>query len=387
MPVWRLPDHVADVLPTEARKLEELRRLALDGFRTFGYELVQPPLIEYLDSLLTGSGQDLGLQTFTLVDQLSGRLLGLRADITPQTARIDAHLLNRQGVTRLAYCGPVLHARPRSPLASREPIVLGAELFGYAGWQADLEVLDLLLQTLERVGVTKPILSMSHVGILRAIAQHHGINEIQVNAVVEALGRKDRKAAQDSGLPASALHAVNTLFDAVGPAAQVLAQLRSTPGFPVAVNDAVELLERVADHVQGRCTLLLDIADSHGYHYHTGLTFAVYVASTSAVLARGGRYDTVGSHFGRARPATGFSMYLRDVSAVLPELAQSRAIASEWQDDLQWAAQVTALRHAGEIVVVEFPGEGHEHQEFICDRRLQAADGQWQVVSMEGKAA
>jgi ATP phosphoribosyltransferase regulatory subunit len=380
MPLWRLPDHVADVLPAEARKLEELRRVALDIFRSHGYELIQPPLLEYLDSLITGVGRDLEASTFKLVDQLSGRTMGVRADITPQAARIDAHLLNRSGVTRLAYCGHLLHATPRTPLGSREPIQLGAELYGYPGVHADTEILELALNLIQHVLDAPLVVSLSHVGIVQAVlgAAANGSHwrEAAANALVckdrAALGRITDVQVRDDLL--AVLGAVGSPDGAGLPACRDRLQRRH-PQTAQAFAD----LQRVAGAIAGRAQVLFDLADTHSYGYHNGITFAVFAPGGAAALARGGRYDTASSEFGRARPATGFSMDLRDLSRLVPSPVPASAIAAPWQDAVDWRDAVAQLRAAGEIVVVEFPGALHEHDEFSYDRELAQIDGQWVV--------
>ncbi|HET7773085.1 MAG TPA: ATP phosphoribosyltransferase regulatory subunit [Burkholderiaceae bacterium] len=380
MPLWRLPDHVADVLPAEARKLEELRRVALDIFRSHGYELIQPPLLEYLDSLITGVGRDLEASTFKLIDQLSGRTMGIRADITPQAARIDAHLLNRSGVTRLAYCGHLLHTTPRSPLGSREPIQLGAELYGYAGVHADGEILDLALNLLQHVLEAPLVVSLSHVGIVQAVLGAAANGSDWREAAANALVCKDR-AALTKIADLQVRDDLLAVLDATGPlggAGLAACRQRLQARHPDTAQAFADLL-RVAETVAGRAQVLFDLADTHSYGYHNGITFAVFAPGGAAALARGGRYDTALSEFGRARAATGFSMDLRDLSRLVAPPAPARAIAAAWQDAADWRDAVASLRAAGEIVVVEFPGALHEHDEFSYDRELVHEGGQWVV--------
>jgi ATP phosphoribosyltransferase regulatory subunit len=381
MPTWRLPDHVADVLPAEARVLEELRRAALDVLRRYGYELVQPPLLEYLDSLLTGAGSDLNLQTFKLVDQLSGKTMGLRADHTPQTARIDAHLLNRQGVSRLAYCGPVLHTRPRSALASREPLQLGAELYGHAGPEADSEMFDLLLDTLAALGIGGLTLSISHAGLTRSVLQSAGLNDARRSAAADALQNKDSRALRDVVRdPAVLMHCESVLSGCGAPDKVLAAAGKALSGVPGAA-EALNVLAATCARLAGRAQLLIDLADGHGYGYHTGLVFAAYLPQAPGAIVRGGRYDTAGQSFGRSRPATGFSLDLRELARFVPQRPPAKAVLAHWHDEVAWAAEVALLRAGGEIVVVQLPGEVQEHHEFACDRQLVHADGRWTVIS------
>ena len=322
---WILPEYIDDILPAEAMRIETLRRSILDLFFSKHYELVMPPLIEYTDSLLTGTGHDLELRTFKVVDQLSGRMMGLRADITPQVARIDAHLLNREGVTRLCYCGSVLHTRPAGPAATREPIQLGAELYGDAGVEADLEILGLLCQALELARVRNARIDIGHVSVFRAIAHGAGIEPELEGELFEALQRKDspRLAELAKGMNAKTRDALLALPDLYGgPEVLDLAE-KKLPKL-AELSRALGTLRRLAK----ACSLpvSLDLAELRGYHYHTGVVFDAYCdaagdASQSASrpasqpVARGGRYDEVGKAFGRARPATGFSIDLRSLAA------------------------------------------------------------------------
>lgn len=377
MPRWLLPESISDVLPSEARRIEELRRRLLDLYRSYGYELVMPPMIEYLESLLTGSGRDLDLTTFKLIDQLSGRTMGLRADITPQVARIDAHLLDRRGVVRLCYAGSVLHARPAGPSGTREPLHVGAELYGHAGPEADLEVVELLLRSLRCAGVPRVRIDLGHVGIVRTlIAQLPGLDGEEIFPLLQS---KDSPglAQRLDGLPDSparrALRALPGLFGDVG---DVLRRARAVlPGLP-AITDALAQLERLAGAQQLaggdglQVEIALDLADARGYRYHNGVIFAAYVDGLPNAVGRGGRYDNVGAAFGRARPATGFSLELRELAALAPEQAPSAAIRAPWGDEAGLAEAVRALRAAGEIVVQVLPGHEHEQQEFECDREL-----------------
>jgi ATP phosphoribosyltransferase regulatory subunit len=384
MSTWRLPDHVADVLPAEARVLEDLRRAALDVLRSYGYELVQPPLLEYLDSLITGAGSDLNLQTFKLVDQLSGKTMGLRADHTPQTARIDAHLLNRSGVCRLAYCGPVLHTRPRSALAGREPLQLGAELFGHAGLEADLEMFSLVLDVLQALGVRGITLSLAHAGLIQEVLQQANLNPAQQAAAAAALHSKDVGALQAAIPSATVRQQCMGLLELCGPPASILPKARQhVAGLPQAIA-MLDALTAVCAPLQPRANLLLDLADAHGYGYHTGLVFAAYLSGVPAAIARGGRYDTA-AHFGRSRPATGFSLDLRELARTMPPRASARAILTDWQEDAAWAAQVAQLRISGQIVVVQLPGHTQEHNEFVCDRQLAHTGTGWAVTPISSR--
>ena len=308
---WLLPEYLADALPAEALVLESARRRLLDHFHCRGYQLVMPPTLEYLDSLLTGAGQDLNLKTFKLVDQLSGRTLGVRADITPQVARIDAHLLNHAGVTRLCYCGSVVHTLPASVVASREPFQVGAELYGYAGIAADLEIVRLMASALDGIGVPAARIDLGHVGIFRALAEAAGLAPEAEDTLLGLLQKKDVPGLEEAcaGLAdpyRSAFLRLPELYGGTDTLARAAAQLPAVP----AIASALAALSHL---VQGAPELAfsMDLADLRGYHYHNGVVFAAYCPDFSSALARGGRYDGVGRVFGRARPATGFSMKSR----------------------------------------------------------------------------
>ncbi len=314
MTAWLLPENVEDVLPPQAWRMEDMRRALLDLFRGQGFQLVIPPLMEYVDSLLTGVGADLDLKTFKLVDQLSGRLMGVRADITPQVARIDAHLLASNAVNRLCYAGSVLHTQSDGFHRSREPIQIGAELYGDASAQADLEILTLMLKGLDACGVRGAQIDIGHVGVYRALAQEAGLSGEIEHQLFGALQAKDASAVAvlTAGLPASLAEAFAALPQLYGDRA-VLAEARARlPALP-AVVAALDTLEAV-DAGLADVNAAYDLAELRGYGYHSGVVFAAYTAGRSSAIAQGGRYDEVGKVFGRARPATGFSLDLRELA-------------------------------------------------------------------------
>jgi len=378
---WLLPEHIADVLPAEARRLEELRRTWLELARGYGFELVMPPLLEHLESLLSGTGRALDLRTFKLVDQLSGRLVGIRADATPQVARIDAHLLNRQGVTRLCYCGPVLHTRPQSPQSTREPLQLGAEIYGHAGLEADLEVQDLALDGLQAAGLNGLVLDLADARILRGVLSGVALDPAVLNEVVAALAAKDVTALQalSAGFPADAreaLLALLTLYGDVSVLALARARLPARPMIAAALDD-LALLAQHAAAAHPEVQVGFDLADMGGYAYYSGARFAVYAPGSSDALLRGGRYDEVGAVFGRTRPAVGFSTDLKLLAAcAAPELRRT-AIRAPWREDAALRQAIRRLRELGDTVVCILPGHEHEGQEFDCDRELVAVAGQW----------
>jgi len=318
---WILPEHIEDILPAEAERIEALRRLLLDHFRAHGYRLVQPPLIEHLDSLLTGTGHDLELQTFKVVDPLSGRLLGVRADITPQVARIDAHLLNEPGVTRLCYAGSVLRTVPTGGTQTREIVQIGAELFGEAGFAGDREIVSLLLSSLAVAGAAGLHLDLGHVGVYRALATGAGIaGNGEDTELFAALRAKDVPTVAEltAKLPKAWRDALTALPTLYGPAQEVLATARARlPDIP-AIDNALGALAALAQagepHVEA---LHIDLADLRGYHYQNGAIFSVFTAGEPNAIGNGGRYDGIGKAFGRARPATGFTLDLRQLAGIV----------------------------------------------------------------------
>jgi ATP phosphoribosyltransferase regulatory subunit len=379
MSTWLLPENIADVLPSEARKIEELRRRLLDRFRSYGYELVMPPMLEYLESLLTSGGSDLNLRTFKLVDQLSGRTLGLRADITPQVSRIDAHLLNRQGVTRLCYAGNVLHTRPRGLHATREQIQIGAEIYGHAGLEADLEIQQLMLDSLHLSGLDKVRLDLCHAGVLAALLELEPAAAALGEALYDALGAKDvprlnELTAALGDVTRDALRALPSLYGD----ASVLDEARARlPNLPV-IGRALDDLAFLARQASG-AELMIDLADLRGYAYHSGVMFSAYVDGVPNAVARGGRYDDVGQAYGRARPATGFSLDLREVARISPIDARGSAVLAPWKHDEPLLAAVAKLRNAGEVVIQALPGHDHDLDEFAFDRVLVEREGEWVV--------
>ncbi|MDP3759491.1 MAG: ATP phosphoribosyltransferase regulatory subunit [Ramlibacter sp.] len=383
MSAWVLPDHIADVLPSEARHIEELRRELLDTARGYGYELVMPPLLEHLESLLTGTGEALDLQTFKLVDQLSGRMMGLRADTTPQVARIDAHLLNRQGVARLCYCGPVLHTRPDRPHATREPLQFGAEIYGHAGLEADLEALLLALDCLKATQVGDLTVDMADVRIVRSLLAGVPVDAAALGRVHSALAAKDASelAALTKNFPAAAREGLLALVSLYGDE-KVLAEAERKLPTSAVLREALANLKWLAGHLQG-AKVSFDLADLRGYAYYSGVRFSVYTPGASDTLVRGGRYDEVGAVFGRNRPAVGFSLDVRELVAVVAKRPLKAAIRAPWLDSGEGATDlrhaIAALRGAGETVVCVLPGHESEVDEFQCDRELASVAGRWVV--------
>jgi len=401
---WVLPEYVEDILPPEAARIEFLRRRILDLFAGFGYQLVMPPLLEYVESLLTGTGHDMDLRTFKLVDQISGRMMGVRADITPQVARLDAHLLNRKGVTRLCYCGSVLHTRPAGLGATREPIQIGAEIYGHASIESDLEVQRLLSQALSIAQVRCARLDVGHVAIFRSILRAAGAAPELERDLFEALQRKDLPVLEKlaRGLGRRERAALLLLPELYGGREILDVAVRRLPAIP-ALKRALATLRALAD----ACTLpvTFDLAELRGYHYHSGVVFEAYgeraagdasaggAAAATVSLARGGRYDEVGLAFGRPRPATGFSIDLRELAgasrAVLasaPILAPVLGAARGAKTAQALLAKIERLRRAGESVIEELPGHSRDRVELGCKRILVYSNGKWRVVPLEKQA-
>ena len=384
---WLLPEAIDDVLPVEAARVEALRRVLIDHFCARGYRIVQPPLVEHLDSLLTGTGRDLDLLTFKTVDPLSGRMLGLRADTTPQVARIDAHLLNEPGVTRLCYAGSVLRTTMGGPGDTREVMQIGAELYGYDGIAADVEVMQLLLSALDAALVPCLHLDLGHVGIYRALAQAAGLDANGEGSDAElfaALRDKDAPAVHDItvALPDSTRDALRSLARLYGPADETLSAARQRlPALPE-VTAALDSLARLASAATGVDAIHVDLADLRGYHYYTGATFSVFAEGEHGAVidcGRGGRYDGVGRAFGRARPATGFTLDLRRLASLSRSSGVAGAIEAPADPDPMLRDLISTLRNRGEAVTVALPGEttfSIQHP----SRRIVRAGNEWRIV-------
>jgi ATP phosphoribosyltransferase regulatory subunit len=381
---WLLPEAIEDLLPAQAAHIERLRRTLLDDWSRAGYQLVFPPLLEYLESLLTGSGRDLDLRTFKLVDQTSGRLLGVRADMTPQVARIDAHLLNRQGVTRLCYCGSVLHAMPSDLTASRQPLQIGAELYGHAGIEADIEIVRLLARTLGQCALPDVRIDCGHVAIFRALAAQADLPPALAQQVLWSLQSKDvdglrtHLACVDPAL-AAPLIALPNCYGDIATLAYMRDRLPDLPPIRAAFDD----LERLGCALPD-IPLSVDLSDLRGYHYHSGLMIAAYSSGLSGALALGGRYDAIGAQFGRNRPATGFSLDLRTLVRSLPSSGQPQGILAPYAgDNGSLRAHIAALRDGGETVIEALPGHTGHWAEAGCNRMLVDHDGRWTIEPLQ----
>jgi len=383
MRAWLLPEYIEDILPAEAQRIERLRRLILDMFASQGYRLVMPPLLEYVDSLLTGTGRDLDLRTFKLVDQLSGRMLGVRADITPQVARIDAHLLNRRGVTRLCYAGSVLHTLPSGMNRTREPLLIGAEIYGHRGIESDVEIQRLMMQALAAARVENVYLDIGHVAIFRALVKRARIGGEQEAELFRAMQAKDASELRTltRKLDRIAREAFAMLPELHGGAEVLVAARKRLPAYPeirAALRDLALLSNQLSDVARIRC---FDLAELRGYRYHSGVVFAAYAGGWTHALARGGRYDEVGKAFGRARPATGFDMDLRELASASPSGGAKPGVLAPYAPrDAALQRKVKVLRARGEIVIVDLPGHAKTRAELGCDRKLVRRAGTWLIT-------
>ena len=383
---WLLPEHVEDMLPDEAWCIERMRAQFLELLRKSGYQLVVPPLLEYAESLLIDGSDDMDLRSFKLVDQLSGRTLALRADITPQVARIDAHLLNRQGVVRLCYAGSVLHTQPVGLTRTRELLQIGAELYGHSGLESDLEIQQLMLQALALMGIANVHLDLGHVGVFRALVNHAKLDKNIEGELFVALQSKDSASLQTlvQPLDATLRNALLALPALYGNCAEVLAKARTQLPQYAEITAALDGLQSISARLQPLVSSVgIDLADLRGYHYHSGMVFAAYHAGSHDAIALGGRYDDLGKSFGRARAATGFSMDLRQLYRLLPPQAARLGICAPHSDDVALRDKIAQLRVAGEAVVVDLLGDAALRRELQCDRELVLRDGAWIAIELK----
>lgn len=381
---WLLPEGVEEILPPKAQKIEQLSRTIIDLLSTWGYEFVIPPMVEYLESLLTGTGEDLDLKTFKLTDQLSGRLMGIRADITPQVARIDAHLLKRDTPTRLCYLGSVLHALPGKSGETRAPLQVGAELYGHSGVASDIEIVKLMLATLSLAGINQTYIDLGHIGIFRTLSSDSSLNDEQQAQVFEALQRKAKdelkslykewnitNAASTALLELVELNGDITVLDE---AKKLLGKL--SPESAQYIDEVKVLADSITD--QSDVSINIDLAELRGYHYHTGMIYTAFVPGEGDGIAFGGRYDDIGSAFGRARPATGFST---DVKSLLKQQTTinktSSRIFAPAVADMTLHEKINELRKTGNIVVAELEGQQASASEMNCDQQLSLENGEW----------
>ncbi len=383
---WLLPEYIEDILPAEALAIEATRRRVLDRMLVHGYQLVGSPMLEYVESLLSGSGGDLDLRMFKVVDQLSGRMMALRADMTPQAARIDAHLLNHSGVTRLCYAGSVLHTVPSGLTRTREPLQIGAELYGHDGLESDLEIQQLMLQSLSIAGITKIHLDLGHVAVFRGLVKGAGISNELETQLFCALQSKDVSGLRDlcnklDKIVDKKVHRALMLLPELYGDKKILEDARKLlPDFPeiqTALNDLESVSSELSPLVD---TLSFDLADLRGYQYHTGMVFAAYAKGCPNAVALGGRYDEIGKAFGRSRPATGFSMDLRELSGLVkPTPYPKGVLASYKKSDKSLDKEIERLRSEGQIVVINLPGHQNDQDALDCDRQLVMDQGVWKI--------
>ncbi len=389
---WLLPQGIDEVLPPETHRLEKLRRKLLDYYQSCGYDLVIPPLMEYLDSLLAGSGSDLNVQTYKVPDQLTGRTLGIRSDMTPQVARIDAHQIKRDIPVRLCYIGPVLQTLPSGFFGTRSPLQLGLELFGHSGIESDAETLGLMIDTLQMVGIPELHIDLGHVGIFRGLTQAANLTKEQEQQLFDATQRKAQCEIDDLlanwEMVDSLRLALSQLPTLAGGESMLSKARKLFSDAPQSVTDSLNYLEKVAAIIHKRhpeLPLYYDLAELRGYHYKTGIVYAAFTPNHGQEIARGGRYDNLGSEFGAARPATGFSTDLKTLtrlSTTLPEQAVLDAIFAPASDDETQIETIKTLRSAGRRVITELPGQNGSAADLGCGSVLRKDNDSWQVVSL-----
>lgn len=381
---WLLPEYIEDVLPAEALRIEVLRRKLLDLFKVHGYQYVIPPMLEYMESLITGAGHDLDLATFKVVDQLTGRLMGVRADMTPQAARIDAHLLNHQGVTRLCYAGSVLRTKPDGLALTREPLQIGAELYGHAGIESDIEIQRLLIKALQAIGIDEIHLDFSHVNVFGSLIEASQVDAQLEQDLYAALQSKDQPAvaALTKALDSTTREALLHLTELNGDKSILAKANQVLPATP-AIKKALESLQQVSNAIdQLGASVSFDLSELRGYHYHSGIVFAAYAKGYKGPLALGGRYDEVGQSFGRARPATGFSLDLRGVVSALPPAQTNMAIYAPVSTDPALANKIASLRNEGRVVIEALDGADADLNELNCNQKLEHYNSGWHVVDV-----
>jgi ATP phosphoribosyltransferase regulatory subunit len=381
---WLLPEFIEDVLPAEAARIEQLRRQLLDLFKVHGYQYVIPPTLEYLESLITGTGRDLDLATFKVVDQLTGRLMGIRADMTPQAARIDAHMLNQQGISRLCYAGTVLRTKPDGLARTREPLQLGAELFGHAGIESDIEIQRLMIKALQLLGLENLNIDFSHVAIFEALVRAGNINADLEEALYAALQSKDKAevATLVANLNASIRQALIDLTDLNGDVSVLEKAENLLPKLPE-ITQALANLSAVASKLSDlNVQVSFDLGELRGYHYHSGVVFAAYARGYTGPVALGGRYDEVGIAFGRARPATGFSLDLRGIVSAFAPASLPKSILAPEGNEKDLISKVEALRADGLLVIQVLPNSEVNLAELNCDSALVMRDGEWLIETL-----
>ncbi len=386
---WILPEGIEEILPPRAEQLHKLCRGIIDLYASWGYQLVIPPLIEYMDSLLTGTGKDLDLQIFKLTDQLNGRLMGIRADTTPQVARIDAHNLKRKVPTRLCYLETVLHTRPENTGGNRSPLQVGAELYGHKGIESDTEVLCLMIETLKKAGIENIHIDLGHVGIYHNLIRLAKLDEETEAELFDIIQRKAIPELNDMITQGSLNAEMGKLFKNLITANGAVKELKKSSKLFETINSELKhclqelagVSELVSKKMPG-ISLNFDFSELRGYHYHTGIVFTAYVPGEGQGIAFGGRYDDIGSAFGHARPATGFSTDIKTLLGLSNKEAEcSLGIYAPCSDVAGQMEAIASLREQGEIVICELSGQNDTAKDMSCDRRLEYQEGQWTVVA------
>lgn len=389
---WLLPEGMEELLPEQAEQIEFLRRSLLKLYQRWGYRFVMTPLVEHLESLQVGAGNDISRHTFKLIDEMTGRLLGVRADITPQVSRIDAHRLKSDGPSRLCYAGPVLLTRPRELGGSRNPVQIGAELYGHSGKESDIEILELMLSSLKRTGLAEVSLDLGHVGVFRGLIKHFQIDSELESSLFDALQRKAKPEIEQILNDKDCQKVFVSLASLNGNETILSEAKKIVGGISSDVDSALLAIEEIVEGLKVRCpdvSIHLDFAELRGYQYHTGAIFSAYVPGYWQAIAQGGRYDDVGKVFGRSRAATGFSMDLRAICNMLPKDKDSNdgvfapCAPSEIDESLE--QKIHELRGAGEVVIRELPSTNSENQQHACNRVLVKDGSNWIIKKLESK--
>ena len=386
---WLLPEGIEEILPPKAMQIEYLCRELVDLLSSWGYEFVIPPMLEYLESLLTGTGEDLDLKTFKLTDQLSGRLMGIRADMTPQVARIDAHLLKKDAPTRLCYLGHVLHTRPEKSGDTRAPLQIGAELYGHSGVASDIEIVQLMLATLKHAGIDKLYLDLGHIGIFRALSRASDCNSEQLTMIFEILQRKAKDELKsfyaEQSITDEASLAMFDLIDMNGDVSVISEAEKRFGSLSNSISSDLQEMKELCESLQDQTDvdIHIDLSELRGYHYHTGMVYTAYVSGKGEGIAFGGRYDDIGSAFGRARPATGFSTDIKSLVKFCNKGSTPEKIFAPASDDTTLLNKISDLRKTGKIVIQELPGQIATAEQMNCDHCLVQDNGEWIIKNIK----
>ncbi|MEM7027370.1 MAG: ATP phosphoribosyltransferase regulatory subunit [Pseudomonadota bacterium] len=386
---WLLPEGIEEILPPKAMQMEHLCRELIDLLASWGYEFVIPPMLEYLESLLTGTGEDLDLKTFKLTDQISGRLMGIRADMTPQVARIDAHIMKQNVPTRLCYLGHVLHTRPEKSGDTRAPLQIGAELYGHSGSASDIEIVQLMLATLRHAGIDKPYLDLGHIGIFRDLSRASNCNAEQLAVIFEMLQRKAKDELKsyynEQAINNEACLAMYDLIDMNGDIKTLAEAEKRFISISENVSSYLQEMKMLCESLQDKkdVDIHIDLAELRGYHYHTGMVYTAYVSGRGEGIAFGGRYDDIGSAFGRARPATGFSTDIKSLVKFASKSQTLDKIFAPAGRDSSLLNKINELRESGKIVIQQLEGQTASAEEMDCEQYLQQENDQWVIKKIK----